>query len=96
MLYEELTKSLKRMARLDCEADGMFSPEEHTAWEAAETIEKLEKQRDELLKALEKVLPAVVECERAYRKIGAVVAHEEIARALAESRELIASVQGGE
>ena len=53
MLYEELTKSLKRMARLDCEAGGMFSPEEHTAWEAAETIEKLEKQRDELLAALE-------------------------------------------
>ena len=51
-------------------------------------------QRDDLLATLESSLPALVECERAYRKIGAVVGQGEFARKLAKAREVIASVKG--
>ena len=49
----------------------------------------------ELLEALEGAIPALVECERAYRRIGAAVGHGEFMRKLERARVAIAKAKEG-
>jgi hypothetical protein len=48
----------------------------------------------ELLEALRKALPAIVQCERAYRNIGAAVGQGEFQRALDAALAAIAKAEG--
>lgn len=56
-------------------------------------IAELAADRDELLEALHSAIPALVECERAYRRIGAAVGQGEFERALTKVQALIAKHQ---
>lgn len=56
-------------------------------------IAELAADRDELLTELRKAIPALVQCERAYRSIGAAVGQGEFERALIKAQALVAKHQ---